>query len=207
MAPTDRAFHQHDEETSRLEAEERIQELKRRAAAAAGDQMIAWESPDLPDQLREGFWRHVVDFDTAPMTTWLQQLAGIGLEFPDPGAIDDAQLPVQLQQLIEGLARIRVFLTNTDHLSDRELYSRLVRDALREDVPDIGIDPRSAWHLDLLGTGSEEDIRLYLKYFADDRFREDWSVDNPEFEMPEHEDPPSDRDRLLPRPRDLAAAP
>ena len=41
---------------------------------------------------------------------------------------------------------------------------------------------------------------LYLKYYADDDFRRQWHNDWPSDPIPAHEDPPYDRDRLLPKP-------
>lgn len=37
-----------------------------------------------------------------------------------------------------------------------------------------------------------------MKYYADEETRRQWKNDFPDYEMPEHEDPPYDRDRLLP---------
>ena len=54
--------------------------------------------------------------------------------------------------------------------------------------------------VDVLGSGSEEDTYLYLKYYADDDWRRFWLKDFPDDEIPDHEDPPYDRDRLLPKP-------
>jgi hypothetical protein len=94
---------------------------------------------------------------------------------------------------------MRVFLSQTDHLSDRELYILLWGDTLREPVKDMPLDESSAWHIDLLGGGGEEDTRLYMKYYADEETRRRWLADFPEDEMPPHEEPPYDRDRFLPR--------
>lgn len=58
----------------------------------------------------------------------------------------------------------------------------------------------SACHYPLLSSGADEDTYLYLKYFADEDWRTDWLEQSPEYEMPAHEDPPYDRDRLLPQP-------
>ena len=59
----------------------------------------------------------------------------------------------------------------------------------------------SACHYQLLSSGSEEDTYLYLKYFADEEWRKDWLKQFPDHNMPDPEDPPYDRDRLLPQPR------
>ena len=57
----------------------------------------------------------------------------------------------------------------------------------------------SAWHIQLLSSGSDEDNYLYLKYYADDDWRRQWHKDFPSDPIPEHEELPYDRDRLLPK--------
>jgi hypothetical protein len=59
-------------------------------------------------------------------------------------------------------------------------------------------DGKTIWHLDILGGCSDEDLRLHLKYYADEEQRRSWLKDCPDYDMPAHEDPPYDRDRLLP---------
>jgi hypothetical protein len=39
-----------------------------------------------------------------------------------------------------------------------------------------------------------------MKYYADEEWRRQFQEEFPDFQMPEHEDPPYDRDRLLPQP-------
>jgi hypothetical protein len=46
---------------------------------------------------------------------------------------------------------------------------------------------------------SEHVNERYLKYYADERCRQQWLVDYPDYVMPAHEDPPFDRDSLLPQ--------
>jgi hypothetical protein len=52
----------------------------------------------------------------------------------------------------------------------------------------------------MLGACSEEDTRLYFKYYADDDSRLHWQEESPNDPLPLHEDLPCDRDRLLPKP-------
>ena len=108
----------------------------------------------------------------------------------------------KLRELIDCLAQLRVFLSQTDHLDDRQLYALLCDDVLHEQVKAIPVDPYSAHHLDLLGTGSEEDTYLFLKYYADENWRQQWALDFPMDPMPDHEDPPFERDRQLPQATD-----
>ena len=114
----------------------------------------------------------------------------------------DKQLTAKLWEMVGVLARMRVFLSQTDHLSDRELYAHLFHDVLREEVPALPDDDGGAWHVDLLGGWSEEDTLLFLKYDADDEWRLDWLAQFPDVVMPAHEDPPYARDRHLPNPYD-----
>jgi len=60
-------------------------------------------------------------------------------------------------------------------------------------------NPGYVYGLDLLGSGSEEDMQLYMKYFADEASRAEWKADFPELEMPPREDTPFDRDKDLPK--------
>ena len=54
--------------------------------------------------------------------------------------------------------------------------------------------------MDLLGGWSDADTSLYMKYYADEESRREWLADFPDYDMPAHDDPPYDRDRLLPQP-------
>ncbi len=181
----------------------RINELRETAREMAGGEMTAWESDDLPPEMAETFWGNVLAYESAEKTCHFNQLTERGLDMPAPEDIDDAQLTAKLWEVVEGLAKLQVFLSQTDHLSDRELYEHLWYDSLREITPDL--PPSMGWicHLDMLGSGSEEDIELHLKYYADDEDREFWSKDFPGDAMPAHVDPPYDRDSKLPKEPEL----
>jgi hypothetical protein len=114
--------------------------------------------------------------------------------------LTDEQLATKLQEVIVRLAGLRTYLHSTDHLSDRELYAALWRDVLDESVSAAMVDDSAGAHIiDLVGSGSEEHMTLYLKYYADDRSRQRWQKDFPDYTMPPHEELPYDRDRQLPR--------
>ena len=182
----------------RVDREIRINELKRRAEELAGGLMHEGEFKKSSPDLEEGFWRHVVAYESAPWTTHFQKLAEAGVKLPAPDTMDDRALTAKLWEIIDRLAGMRVFLSRTDHLNDRELYTLLWSDILREENKDLPPEADTNQHVDLLGSGSETDSRTYLKYYADEEWRQDWSKRFPEDEIPDHEDPPYDRDRRLP---------
>lgn len=163
-----------------------------------GHETFFWQSDDCPPEVSAQFWQSVAAYEQAPWATQFQQLEEAGVELPAPESLDDRRLTAKLWEVIEALARIRVFLGQTDHLSDRELYTLLWHEFLREPVKDMPLDAASAWHLDILGGGSEEDTYLYLRYYADEDWRQRWLAAFPTCEMPEHEAPPYGRDRHLP---------
>jgi hypothetical protein len=182
-----------------VDQEIRINELREAAREAAGGEMTEWESPDCPPELAEQFWQNVLAYESAGETCHFNQLEELGIELPAPDELDAAALSAKLWEVIRGLARLNVFLSQTDHLNDRELYEHLWQESLREITADL--PPNSGWtcHLDLLGSGSDEDNALYLKYYADDEWREQWHKDWPDDPIPPHVDPPYDRDSKLPQ--------
>jgi hypothetical protein len=184
------------------EEEQRIEALKQRARQLSGGKMVSWVSDAVSLEQQEQFWRRVVEFEEAAgqTTTNFQQLVAAGVELPAPDSVDDEKLTGVLWAVVYGLALLNVFLTNTDHLSDRDLYSALWHRVLRDEVPVLPDVSGSASHVDMVGTGSEEDTRLYLRYYADEDWRRQWVVDFPDDDVPAHEDPPYDRDGQLPQP-------
>jgi len=183
----------------RVDQEIRINELKRQAEDLTNGQMTSWESEDCPPGMAEQFWQRVVDYEKAPLTCDFDRLISAGVELPEPDSMTDEVLTAKLWEVIEKLAEMRVFLSSTNHLSDRDLYAHLWSDSLREMNPAMPFDEDGAWHIDILGSGSEEDTHLYLKHYADEEYRSDWASRWPDDEIPPHEDPPYDRDRLLPQ--------
>ena len=114
-----------DSDEDEVEREKRIAELKREAQELAGGKMVEGGGEDTPPEVAEGFWKHVVDYEKAPWTTNFKQLEEAGIQLPAPETLNDEQLSKKLWDVINGLALLRVFLENTNHLSDRELYTEL----------------------------------------------------------------------------------
>jgi hypothetical protein len=155
---------------------------------------------DCSAETEEAFWDHVLDYEEAPWTTNFQQLENAGVSLPPPDSLQDEELTAKLWEIIQKLALLHVFIEQTDHLSDRELYTHLWTDSLREETKALALTANSAYHIQMLGSGSDEDNLLYLKYYADDTWRRYWQKDFPNDRIPMHVDPPYDRDRLLPKP-------
>src|SRR4029079_14438198 len=86
-------------------------------------------------------------------------------------ALNDHALSAKLRQVIVGLARFHVFINGTDHMSDRDLYSRLWNDSLREEIPEGAENDGGNFHVDL-SIGETEDV--FLRYYADQETRSKW---------------------------------
>ena len=127
----------------------------------------------------------------------LEILRSRGIRLPeDDSLLDDAAVTAILWEAIRGMAEIGMFLESTDHLSDRELYRYLVNEGLREETM-LPQGTGGMWVLSPIGGFSEEDIQVYLRYYADDEERASFRGDYDP--LPSKEALPYDRDRLLPR--------
>lgn len=164
-------------------------------------------STDDPDDPEDEYLDSLDAFDNTEPRGLFGALIEAGVALPPPDELDDSRITAKLWEVIHALAGLGAFLHSTNHLSDRELYAELWGDLLRE--PAVVMPGRAdyAWHIDLLGSGSEEDMYLHHKYYADEEERRRWLEEWPKDVMPEHEDPPFDRDRLLPQAEDRTDEP
>lgn len=182
-----------DEESDQ---EKRIEKLRAKLQDL-GDE-ISHES-DLPADMEEEFLKHILAFETAEQLTLLQWLENAGLKVSPSEELGDDVLSAKLWEVINRMASLGAYLHNTDHLSDRELYSYLYDDALQQPTVLFPENPSYACGIDTVGSGSDEDTEIYLKYYADEEYREMWPKDFPDFVMPRREAPPFDRDKDLPK--------
>ena len=182
----------------RSRRQKRIEALKRTAAELSGGEMFSIEAPGVPPEILEAWWQRIVAYEQAETVAPFDLLVESGVELPPPGELGSA-LESKLEEVIDALASYRIYLDHTDHLSDRELYTLLWEEVLREE----GVfEPDGAgFHvIDVVGSGSDEDILAYLQYYADDELRRVWAEDWPDLQVPERSDPPYDRDRHMPQP-------
>lgn len=135
--------------------------------------------------------------ENGPTTTNFQQLLDKGVALPEPDHVPDDKMRAKVWEILGGLAGLGVYLDDTDHLNDRELYVKLWHDVLREEVPafdEFGCNQVMMLQAD----GVEPDTSTYFRYYADERWRREHQEENPDYPMPPHEDPPYNRDCLLP---------
>lgn len=193
MSDDDHQFDGLDDVDRQIRIERLIRELE-----AIGDLPLD-EVEKMPSDVAEAFLENVRFFENAPRTSFAKLLITDGLSLPSSLSLTDDELHAKLWEVIRGLAERQVFLYNTDHLDDRGFYDLLWFDLLNGDTVDISDQPDSAYHLDVLGSGSEQDIKTYLKYYANEDERREWSHELAEDEIPEPALPPYDRDRFLPK--------
>ncbi len=181
------------------ERQRHIRELQEKLQRMAGGPVSMGFSEDCPEEIRERFLESVVAFEEAEPVPLFDELVKTGLRLPAPEEMDDVQLNSKLWEIIRSMSLLGSYLHNTDHLSDRELYRRLWSELLREPTVLLPQNQDYAHHIDIIGSGSEEDILIYLKYYADEEERQHWAEEFSEDPIPAHEVPPFDRDHLLPQ--------
>ena len=178
--------------------EERIAKLRAELEKLGGSTMTL---ESMPADMEEEFLRHVLEYETAEPISLMTLLHNSGTEVPAPETLDDDTLRAKLREIIEQIARLGSFLLRTNHLSDRQLYEFLYNEGLREQAVLFPENPSYVYFIDLTDGGTDEDNQIYLKYYADEEHRRQWAHDWPDDPLPEHEEPPFDRDRFLPRSR------
>jgi hypothetical protein len=179
-----------------LDQEQRLEKLRAELKSLGGG--FSAES-EIPGDLEEEFLKRVLEYERAQPITLLQLLSNAGLTVPPPGDLDDGDLTTKLWEVIQGMSSLGAYLLNTSHLSDRALYEYLYNEALREEATLFPENPGYAYMIDLTGGVSDADTELFLRYYADEAYRKQWARDWPEDPMPEHVDPPFDRDARLPQ--------
>lgn len=180
----------------------RINDLKYQAEQLCEGKMIQPISEPLPLDVEEQFWKNVVAFESAPMVKRRELLALDGAVIQEPESIPENEIHKKLWELITALAKRKIYLSCTDHLSDRELYELLVSEVLEEEMAEMpeGSDWRSHVLLYEYAISDDDDGQeTYLRYYADEETRKQWAEDFPDVTIPPHEPLPFDRDSRLPQ--------
>lgn len=127
------------------------------------------------------------------------QLAGKNIPLLPPAEITDETLTPILWELLHNLSLQGFYVLHTDHLSDRELYAELWERGLRDPAYLPGRNPRGGWFHDFLGGWGEDDVQVWLRYYANDEERTEHAKDCSEDPVPPKEIPPFNRDWRLPK--------
>ena len=158
---------------------------------------------DAPDDLSE-FMQALQEWvgliEDAPMTTWREELSVRGMEFEFTGTEDERELQEKLQKLVRGLAGMRIFLTNTDHLSERQLDQFLLKEILDHPIAQVPLEHDCGCVVDVVGLEVQEDPVSWLTYYASNRERMEWAKQNPGRALPMSLPAPFARDKHLPQP-------
>ncbi|HEU4833643.1 MAG TPA: hypothetical protein VFS90_04480, partial [Pyrinomonadaceae bacterium] len=111
--------------------EERINKLRAELEKMGGSTSTL---ESMPADMEEEFLRHVLEYETAEQISLLRLLENSGLEVLPPESLDDDALKIKLKEMIERMASVGAYVLHTNHLSDRDLYEYLYREALREET-------------------------------------------------------------------------
>jgi hypothetical protein len=177
----------------------RIEELRQKIKEATGQNPTFGTAPGCPPEVEEAFLERVLVFETSPSRILVDVLADLGITLPPPDELKDKQLTAKLWEVINTLLLQRIVISNSDHLSDRELYELLWKETLREEFvicpPELGY----TIHLDMTETCEEDSgMPTYLKYYASHKDRQMYAEANPGRALPERVEPPPRRDHLIP---------
>jgi hypothetical protein len=187
-----------DEEPD-VDREIRIERMKHELEEIIGGPFISGSFAEVSPELEEIFLERACEFEKAPRGTSFNRLVQLGVKMIPPVELDDARLNSKLSEVVRALAGMQCFLYDTDHLSDRELYTWLWTDGLREETPDLS-RLGGAWHTSPIGSGTDEDIAIHMTYYASKKERHLWKKEFPKDPLPPHRPLPYNRDKNLPRP-------
>jgi hypothetical protein len=91
------------------------------------------------------------------------------------------------------------YVLHTNHLTDHELYAKLWGRGMRDQAHLPGRNPRGGWFHDFLGGWDEDDIQLWLRYYASDEDRTKHAQEYPKDLIPPKEKTIHNRDWRLPK--------
>jgi len=158
------------------------------------DSISYFNEAGMPTAIENEFLASMLAWERAPalpISRWFDP----ELRLPPPDSLDDAALHDKLWEVVQRLFDKRIVLDFTDHLSDRQLYTVIFRDILPCYEKYLAAGDHYL-HWDCADQGGDPEI--WLRYYADEDERADWSS--------QFDDPLPPRD-CLPFPRDLPRRP
>jgi hypothetical protein len=177
----------------------RVNEKKEQIREVAGKEFAEGFSENCPPELREAFLDSVLAYEKMPQGSQLAHLAKDGLLFPDPAKLSDKEVSAELKKWIDVMAKRNMYLSSTNHLSDRELMVWLREEGLAERGPDYSKARGAMWGTSPIGSGSDEDQQIWLAYYATEKERKEHKKKYPEVPIPPRAKQKSNRDKTLPQ--------
>jgi hypothetical protein len=121
------------------------------------------------------------------------------ISFLPPDELTDETITAKLWELLHNLACQSFYVLHSDHLSDRELYAALWTRAQSDEWLLPGRSRTGGWCHDFVGSGSDEDTQLWLRFYASESERAEHARQWPKDTIPPHENLPFNRDWRLPK--------
>jgi hypothetical protein len=90
--------------------------------------------------------------------------------------LSDEDVTRELTNLIWNLADLQIFISDIDHLDDRTAYAALL-DFCDEPNMFFPGNKKAACHWSPIGSGSDEENEIYLRYYASEDTRAMWVTD------------------------------
>ena len=174
-----------------------LADVDREIAAAKAESYPSEISPPAP--LDRALEAHLRACEPKNWTPPAEQLAQKNIPLLPPAEITDETLTPILWQLLHNLSLQGFYVLHTDHFSDRELYAELWERGLRDSCHLPGRNPRGGWFHDFLGSWGDEQMQLWLRYYATDDERAKHAQEYPKDKLPPKEKPISHRDWRLPK--------
>jgi len=186
-------------ENSDIDPDVELALLIERAERATG-RPFDWNSFDLlPPAWEHAYWRAIIRARPGATSCPRALMEAGGFSFPPADSLEPDALIVRLWQLIRRLQQVNIFISSTDHLSDRDFYSWLRETGLQEFMTTAPGSTEVYTQLDVVSSGSGEDFEVWARYYMQESDREQWREENPGEELPESKPLPHNRDRYLPR--------
>jgi hypothetical protein len=139
----------------------------------------------MPTPVENKFLESMLEWERAPMlpiSKWFEP----ELKLPRPDSLSHQQLQALLRDTVRRLFEQNIVLDFTDHLTDVQLYGLIYRDILPSHEKKI---PRAGNYLHWDCARLDEDAQAWLRYYATEEERREWSEEFNE-PLPPHEDPP-----------------
>ena len=180
----------------------RIGRLRAELAELTGEPVAEHTADSPQEDDPEAMLKHMEALENGP----LYPLADILKEQRNFTPAPPARLenPVDIHEnlwlLLHALASMRVFVEDTNHLSDAELYEVLVERMLRSEIASVPVS--SGWNCRFSICELCDERRTmpecWLRYYADDTQRAELADQFPGEAIPPKEPQPYDRDDFLP---------